>query len=328
MTEKPLVSVIVPVFNLRDYLSRAVESVLAQTCPDVELILADDGSFDGSREIVAGCQHSHPETVRALYLSHRGASAARNAGIEAARGEWIAFLDGDDAWFPDKIEKQLLAARAAPGYDFIACPATLLGTDRLMHPNPPRDGDLHLNLLRHGCFFTLSSVLLHRGRLGETRFDEELPGAQDLDLFLRLAPGAAFLLLDEPLLGYRVRAGAISDPGGSRFLQLHAHYRIARREIRRLRCPDPALHRLLRRELSGMLRGISHEAAWAALQSRQSSLGQRLRLAFLATVQAPWKPKNWRFLVQSVLPGGWSRWLAARRGELRQPRCQRPRPRR
>lgn len=117
MSAQPKVSVIVIFFNEERFLTEAVESVLAQTFSDWEMLLVDDGSSDGSSEMARAYARSQPDRVR--YLEHpghenRGMSATRNLGLQAARGELIAFLDADDVWYPDKLEHQVASLGAHP----------------------------------------------------------------------------------------------------------------------------------------------------------------------------------------------------------------------
>jgi glycosyltransferase involved in cell wall biosynthesis len=120
MTATPLVSIVMPVFDVVAYLGEAIESVLAQTYPHWELLLCDDGSTDGSTEIARRYAAADPARIR--YLAHEdrgnhGASATRNLGIAAARGEVIALLDGDDVWLPNKLEEQLAILAERPDAD-------------------------------------------------------------------------------------------------------------------------------------------------------------------------------------------------------------------
>lgn len=107
----PKISIITPVYNAAKFLEEMVASVLAQTCPDWELILVDDGSTDESARIIASAAQKDSRII-AIYLDKNGGQArARNAAIEAARGRYIAFLDSDDLWHPEKLEKQVAFMR-------------------------------------------------------------------------------------------------------------------------------------------------------------------------------------------------------------------------
>lgn len=117
MTEsrKPgLVTVVIPVFNCRQYLSEAIESALGQTYKPVEVIVVDDGSTDGSRDVA-----SRYDSVRVFRQDHGGLGAARNAAIARASGEYLSFLDADDVWLPGKLDLQLRALAADPSADMV-----------------------------------------------------------------------------------------------------------------------------------------------------------------------------------------------------------------
>jgi len=111
----PLFSVIIPVFNGADTVAQAIESVLAQTCSDFELIVIDDGSSDDSAAVVAG----FAQRLRYQYQPNSGVSRARNHGAELARGEWLAFLDCDDCYFPDRLARHATLIEQQPGLDFL-----------------------------------------------------------------------------------------------------------------------------------------------------------------------------------------------------------------
>lgn len=118
----PTVSVVCPVFNVEDYLAEAIESVLAQDFEDFELLLVDDGSTDGSSAIARDFARRRPSKVR--YLSHpasenRGPGAARNLGIDRARGAFVAFIDGDDRWVAAKLREQLAVFERHPDVDAV-----------------------------------------------------------------------------------------------------------------------------------------------------------------------------------------------------------------
>jgi glycosyltransferase involved in cell wall biosynthesis len=112
---EPSISVIIGVYNAARYVGEAIDSVLAQTTPAAEVIVVDDGSDDGSGDVAAG----YGPPVRCIRNAHGGIAAARNTGIEAATGEFFAFLDADDRFRPDKLEKQLAAFRNDPELDVV-----------------------------------------------------------------------------------------------------------------------------------------------------------------------------------------------------------------
>lgn len=116
MSTNPTVSVVIPVYNGAKYVGEALESVFAQTLRPSEVIVVDDGSTDGTGEVVRGF-----ETVTYVYQANAGASAARNLGVDRASGEYIAFLDHDDVWSPFKLERQVALLRDDPRVGFALC---------------------------------------------------------------------------------------------------------------------------------------------------------------------------------------------------------------
>ncbi len=129
MEARPLVSCVVPVFNGALYLTEAIESIEAQTWRPIEIIVVDDGSTDGTPGIIAG----PGGRVRALGQPNRGPSAARNAGMAIASGEFVAFLDADDLWAPDKLARQMARFEALAGLDVSLCHARNWWIDELKH---------------------------------------------------------------------------------------------------------------------------------------------------------------------------------------------------
>lgn len=188
----PLVSVIIPTYNRAAYIAEAIRSVLAQTYHSVEIIVADDGSTDNTAEVVAGLG----DAVTYVSLPHRGQPAAtRNGGLRVARGEFIAFLDSDDLFFPDKLATQLAGFEAHPeaglvysnAYFFRDEPSqpTVHALDGLPSPS----GDVFADLLR-GNFLAPQAVLMRRACLQAVGVFDENPdffAVEDYDLFLRVA---------------------------------------------------------------------------------------------------------------------------------------------
>ncbi|MEW8374991.1 MAG: glycosyltransferase family A protein [Candidatus Thiodiazotropha sp.] len=193
------VSVVIPTHNRAHTLPRALDSVLTQSCQPLEIIVVDDGSEDETAQLMEeryGC-------CDYLRQANRGVSSARNLGIEKARGEWIALLDSDDRWLPNKLQLQLEALTGAPGY-------RLCHTDELWI----RKGVRVNQMLKHAksggrifqrclplCVISPSSVILHHTLFEEFGlFDTELPACEDYDLWLRICAREEVLFIDQPLI--------------------------------------------------------------------------------------------------------------------------------
>lgn len=215
MAEVPRVSIIIPSYNADRYVREAVRSALVQTYPNFEVIVVDDGSTDRTRAILAPFVAAGK--VRYFHQENKGLAGARNAGIRAATGKYIAFLDSDDVFLPDKIRRQAEALEAHP--DHGACYSDIIHfTDteprryfhhRYRYPS----GDIFAPLLRRQ-FVNPLAVVLRRDlfdRYGY--FDETMRRSEDWEFWLRIArAGVKFYYLDAPLAHYRMRAaGNLSD---------------------------------------------------------------------------------------------------------------------
>lgn len=307
MNESPRVSVVIPVFNLESYLCEAVDSVLNQTCQDFEIILVDDGSTDRSREIIKSYRNRIPERVKAIFLNHGGASAARNAGIAAANGEWIAFLDGDDSWKPEKIAKQMQVVAEDPAINMVATAVEKAGSRDIIPKHNPNPRQLRIELLTQGCIIPLSSVLLRRAVLNNERFDERLESAQDLDLYFRIADRVRLHFIPDALVVRRERPCSISDPHVFRFMQLHRQYRLIGQELHRLRETAPDVFAKISMEMRRSKRQIALQASYESLFTRNATLPRRVQLALIAMIQKPFPWKSIRFLMQAFLPSAVNR---------------------
>ncbi len=198
----PSVSVIIPTFNRRDLLRRAVESVAAQSFRDYEILIIDDGSSDGTS--AADLFKSFPRPASYMRLpENRGVSAARNAGISAARGAWLAFLDSDDVWHPRKLERQIDWLQSNPGCRIAQTREIWIRKGRRVNPPATHEkarGDLFEAGLER-CMITPSSVIMQKSLVDECgAFDESLPACEDYDLWLRITARYRVGLIDEYLL--------------------------------------------------------------------------------------------------------------------------------
>ena len=198
----PLVSVIIPTFNRAHLLPRAIKSVLSQTLRDFECIVVDDGSTDRTGDLPL--LKNADSRLRFVKLpEHKGVSAARNAGIDATSAPLLAFLDSDDEWLPEKIEKQVLWLER--NRDFSIVQTREIWIRNGYRVNPPKthekfQGDLFGASLER-CMITPSSVLLTRALLKECGgFNESFPACEDYDLWLKITCRYPVGLVDEYLL--------------------------------------------------------------------------------------------------------------------------------
>ncbi|MCX7670338.1 MAG: glycosyltransferase family 2 protein [Anaerolineae bacterium] len=195
MTERPHISVIIPVYNGERFLAEAIRSVLDQTLPPDEIIVVDDGSTDGSAQVVERLRLHAPIPISYHYQSNRGPSAARNRGLELARGEFIAFLDADDLWPPGKLALQWAQLNPFPKA------LGAWGKVQLLVP------ENELWVLKGEPWYGLNvgSFFLHRSTFELVGlFDETLRYGEDTDWFLRAREqGVLFVAHPDVVLWYR-----------------------------------------------------------------------------------------------------------------------------
>ena len=195
----PTVSVIIPTFDRAHTLVRALDSVRAQTLPPLEVIVVDDGSRDDTARLVL---QGYP-TVRYLPQANAGVSVARNRGIAAARGQWLAFLDSDDQWLPHKLERQLAWLERYPGYRLVHGDEVWIRRGRrvnAMNKHAKSGGWIYETCLPR-CVISPSAVMVHRSLFDDVGgFDETLPACEDYDLWLRICATHPVLYVDEPVL--------------------------------------------------------------------------------------------------------------------------------
>jgi glycosyltransferase involved in cell wall biosynthesis len=195
------VSVIIPTFNREDLLSRAIESVLRQSLPAKEIIIVDDGSVDNTQKIVGELQLGASIPINYIYQHNAGVSAARNHGIRHAGCEWIAFLDSDDAWLPDKLKNQAALIEQHPGYRLCHTQESWIRNGvrvNQMKKHAKSGGHIFQQCLPL-CVISPSSVVIHRELLEDAGpFDETLPACEDYDLWLRICAHEAVLFVETP----------------------------------------------------------------------------------------------------------------------------------
>lgn len=222
MVKKDCVSVIIPVYNRENMIGIAIESVLSQSYSNLELIVVDDGSTDKTKDVIRSFKDIRISLIEA---NHNGAYAARNIGIENAKGEYIAFLDSDDIWLPEKLAKQVAVARRKEEGFVFTNGFVLMENNNEYRMNifltADRDicgGKCYTELLRHN-FIATSSVILSRNIIDNVGyFIAENRGVLDYDMWLRIARKYEIDYIAQPLFLYKSHADRLST---NRVARLH-----------------------------------------------------------------------------------------------------------
>lgn len=201
-----LVSVIIPAFNAEKYILDAINSILSQTYQNYEIIVVNDGSTDNTEQIIK----PYLNRIIYLYQDNKGVAAARNTGIKASKGEYIAFLDSDDVWSPEKLSIQVKFLNDHPDFDLVYGDYGTFGENGVIDKNSPLtrkfprpDGYIFQDLLLRCLIFT-ATVMLQKKVLEETGlFDEQFSIGEDYDLWLRIAEKHKIGYIPEVVAMYR-----------------------------------------------------------------------------------------------------------------------------
>ena len=225
-----LISVIIPTYNRASVLPRAINSVLAQKGVEFELIIVDDGSTDDTERVIRGTRSSFlvprksfnesqipSSELRVFRQENKGPSAARNLGIQHAKGEWIAFLDSDDEWKPGKLKAQLEFFWGNP--DYLLCQTEEIWIRNGNRVNPMKKHKKYGGWIFEKCLplcvVSPSAVMMHRKLFDEIGlFDESLPACEDYDLWLRIAAKHPIGFIKKP---YILKYGGHADQRSREF---------------------------------------------------------------------------------------------------------------
>ena len=200
-----LITVVMPCYNAASYVEEAIESVLGQSYPHVELIVVDDGSTDGSTDILQRLAIEHPERITLIYQNRAGPYVARNQALTSAHGNYIAFLDADDTWHPDAL-RLMHDALEAEQADLAYCGWQTIGIASI-DPNPKippvfEPGEAISHLMEYSPW-PINSVLIRRHLIDELRgFSERAPTAMDFDLWLNMLAHQPKLVRVPDVLAY------------------------------------------------------------------------------------------------------------------------------
>jgi glycosyltransferase involved in cell wall biosynthesis len=299
-----MVSVIIPTYNRLATIARAVDSVLSQTYPDIELIIADDGSTDGTCESLAG----YGDRVRIVKQPNRGPSAARNLGARAARGEILSFLDSDDSWLPDKIARQVeVLERGGPEVPCCICNAALdaapgrPATSFAAAAIPTEIGEgfiLNPEMLLATRFLLFNQVVAIRRAVFEKigGFNEDLWLLEDHEIALRLSLEGRWGFVSAPLVEKYESEGNL----GGTARQDHTRHLMAVENVLTLFLTEhpelaPALRQAVERERRGLREAVRGSRLAADPSAARAAAGrawlfvQRVRRAL--QVRSPGWPR-------------------------------------
>lgn len=200
-----MVSVVIPTHNRADLIERAVKSVLNQTYKEFEIIIVSDGSTDNTDEVVERLKNVDGRIRYISYSPGKGGNAARNTGIKEANYEYIAFLDDDDEWLPDKLEKQVEVLENDSRIGLVCTGVNIIYVDECIsyESRPKVRGDLSKKILIKNYIGTTSTVLVKKKVLSKAGvFDIDLKARQDYDLWIRIAQHTNVGVVSEPCVNY------------------------------------------------------------------------------------------------------------------------------
>jgi glycosyltransferase involved in cell wall biosynthesis len=296
----PLVSVVIPAYNAATFLAETLDSVLAQTYESLEIIVVDDGSTDTTSQLL----DSYGNRITVLRQANAGQAAARNNGARSAKGEFLAFLDSDDLWDPDKITRQIALISRFPEALAVYCDHRtidaqgkhLSSSGALSHPRP--SGDILRALLLGPCIITPGLVLLRRNAFDMVGgFDGTMRGHEDYTLWLHLATQGPFIYSPDTLVSYRRHKQQATQ-------KMHYEMRMARAKLNAVLsirnamvvCQDDDVKRLFT-----LILAESHiSAAWAVRQMGDHAEARRIAAAALAL--QPTSVRAWYALGAAIKP--------------------------
>lgn len=291
----PTVTVVIPAFNAERYIGEALGSIQEQTLRDVEVLLVDDGSTDGTLREAERFAGSLDLTI--VRQANAGPAAARNVGIRRARGRYCAFLDADDIMLPELLAVQTALLKTDPDLGLVLTDVMTFDERGIIHRrrwnfSEPCVGTALERLLLEN-FVTTSAVMAPTERLLEAGlFSEERRVAEDYELWLRMAARWKVGFIDRPLVRYRYRCGSLSyDKLASArsalevievFWGEHPDYRKGHPQIRR----------------RSLARHLANAGAAALAQGRR---GMTLAYLLRSLAHDPWQRRSWKWLAKTLL---------------------------
>lgn len=294
-----LISVIMPCYNAAPYLEEAVTSVMEQTYPHVELILIDDGSTDRTVDIAQNLVDRHPGRIRLFKQQNQGSYPARNLGIAEARGEFIAFLDADDWWTSDCLEKLYLALGSCDAVLAYCGWQNVGATDRSNEPYVPpdyEDGDKAVQFLRAAAPWPIHAALTRRDAvLAAGGFDTDWTSCMDYDLWLRIGVPNRLVRVPEAMAFYRHKVGG--QITSKQWIQAENSWRVKKKFIANY--PHHVAHLgadKLRQLTDGAYLQRGFQAYW------RRDLTTAWHVFRKALHAGGWRPAELKYLLPALLP--------------------------
>lgn len=287
----PRFSVVIPAYNAAAFIEETLKTVAAQTCRDFEVVVVDDGSKDDTQAVVNRFLAQHGLQGQCIKQANKKIAGARNTGVRAAQGEWIAFLDHDDAWFSNKLERAAQELEAHPDVDLLCHDENVTEGGKLLRVcrNGPACADMYDRLLFKGNALSPSCVVVKKAKVlevGGFREDEKFNTVEDYDLWMRLSKVCRLRFMPEILGDYH-----FEERGASRRIVYH-HTNLElllRDHFQTLYGDAPSLGQRLRmrRRLASVYR-----SALGLLSNYNEAPEEQRRYAKLMLETFPFDPKN------------------------------------
>jgi teichuronic acid biosynthesis glycosyltransferase TuaG len=284
----PRITVVVPAWNAARFIERTLLTVTAQTFTDYEIVVIDDGSSDDTKTVVDKFMAAHSVRGRCIRQENKKIAGARNTGIRAAEADWISFLDHDDLWFPNKLERVAAELDAHPEADLVCHHENVIKDGKLVRVsrNGPWVENMYERLLFDGNALSPSAVTVKKAKLHEAGLFREDPAfntVEDYDLWMRLAQVSRMRFLDEVLGEYQ-----LVEWGASNKIVYHNENleKLLRDHFARFPSPGAATRARMRRRL-----GVMCRSAARGLMA-QGDLANAGRYARRALAECPWDWKN------------------------------------
>ena len=291
----PNISVVISSFNRERFIAEAIQSVLDQTSPPLEIIVVDDGSTDQTEQVVRSLSGAVP-----IYYHrrlHQGQAATNNFGVSMAKGDWVAFLDSDDLWYPHKLAVQVAALEAHPGVPFFYCKLDYARTDELGHEIPAERGwdSVLIPLIFQGQpNASVPAVLLRKDVfVKEGGFNPSLRIGVSWELFVRIAHKYPIHYIPQSLAKQRLHSGQVTRDLRGKTENYHRFHAC----LYKMWSDDPAKQAILLRDTARLYADLGRQF----LGSGDYFDAQRCFRWSLSYRPLSWK--NWRRLGISYLPG-------------------------